>query len=196
MCKRSCMAPSESCAARPADERPAVCSCGGAGGGQAAAGTSSDRHHQLVLLQAEAVEKKKGGRGAAAPDEAAMADGGGGGGGAGDHHQQAALLGAVAGCRGGRRPSSVAAGEERESARERLKRHRTEMAGRVRIPEMWGQERLLKDWVDCAVFDRPLAATRGLLTARDALVAECAAPARRPPHGPTARPLRVQNGCS
>lgn len=189
------MAPSESCAARPADERPAVCSCGGAGGGQAAAGTSSDRHHQLVLLQAEAVEKKKGGRGAAAPDEAAMADGGGGGGGAGDHHQQAALLAPLPVSRRPA-PSSVAAGEERESARERLKRHRTEMAGRVRIPEMWGQERLLKDWVDCAVFDRPLAATRGLLTARDALVAECAAPARRPPHGPTARPLRVQNGCS
>ncbi|XP_052143107.1 uncharacterized protein LOC127762680 [Oryza glaberrima] len=194
MCKRSCMAPSESCAARPADERPAVCSCGGAGGGQAAAGTSSDRHHQLVLLQAEAVEKKKGGRGAAAPDEAAVADGGGGGG-AGDHHQQAALLAPLPVSRRPA-PSSVAAGEERESARERLKRHRTEMAGRVRIPEMWGQERLLKDWVDCAVFDRPLAATRGLLTARDALVAECAAPARRPPHGPTARPLRVQNGCS
>ncbi|GJN21211.1 hypothetical protein PR202_gb08672 [Eleusine coracana subsp. coracana] len=78
-----------------------------------------------------------------------------------------------------------------ESARERLKRHRTEMAGRVRIPDMWGQERLLKDWVDCAVFDRPLAATAGLLNARDALVAECAA-ARRS----TGRPLRVQNGCS
>ncbi|PAN06308.1 hypothetical protein PAHAL_1G254500 [Panicum hallii] len=85
-----------------------------------------------------------------------------------------------------------------ESARERLKRHRTEMAGRVRIPDMWGQERLLKDWVDCAVFDRPLAATTGLLTARDALVAECAA-ARRPAvvsHGPAGRTLRVQNGCS
>ncbi|PUZ75935.1 hypothetical protein GQ55_1G249900 [Panicum hallii var. hallii] len=85
-----------------------------------------------------------------------------------------------------------------ESARERLKRHRTEMAGRVRIPDMWGQERLLKDWVDCAVFDRPLAATTGLLTARDALVAECAA-ARRPAvvsHGPSGRTLRVQNGCS
>jgi len=91
----------------------------------------------------------------------------------------------------------AAAGAE-ESARERLKRHRTDMAGRVRIPDMWGQERLLKDWVDCAVFDRPLAATTGLLTARDALVAECAA-ARRPAvvsHGPAGRTLRVQNGCS
>ncbi|PWZ24669.1 Protein BIC1 [Zea mays] len=85
-----------------------------------------------------------------------------------------------------------------ESARERLKRHRAEMAGRVRIPEMWGQERLLKDWVDCAVFDRPLAATAGLLTARDALVAECAAARRRPAvsHGSAGRPLRVHNGCS
>lgn len=93
-----------------------------------------------------------------------------------------------------RRPAAA-----EESTRERLKRHRTEMAGRVRIPDMWGQERLLKDWVDCAVFDRPLAATTGLLTARDALVAECAA-ARRPAvvvsHAPAGRPLRVQNGCS
>ncbi|CAL5021662.1 unnamed protein product [Urochloa decumbens] len=97
-------------------------------------------------------------------------------------------------------PRRPAAAEE--SARERLKRHRTEMAGRVLIPDMWGQERLLKDWVDCAVFDRPLAATAGLLTARDALVAECAAArARRPavvvgPHAAAPRPLRVQNGCS
>lgn len=93
-----------------------------------------------------------------------------------------------------RRPAAAA----EESARERLKRHRTEMAGRVRIPEMWGQERLLKDWVDCAVFDRPLAATAGLLTARDALVAECAAARRRPAvsHGSAGRPLRVHNGCS
>ena len=114
-----------------------------------------------------------------------------------DH--QAAAPAAGSGGGGGelvaRRP---AAGAE-ESARERLKRHRTEMAGRVRIPEMWGQERLLKDWVDCAVFDRPLAATTGLLTARDALVAECAT-ARRPgpavSHVSTGRPLRVHNGCS
>lgn len=95
-----------------------------------------------------------------------------------------------------RRPAAAAA---EESARERLKRHRTEMAGRVRIPDMWGQERLLKDWVDCAVFDRPLAATTGLLNARDALVAECAT-ARRPgpavSHGSTGCPLRVHNGCS
>uniref|UniRef100_A0A0D9VGM7 Uncharacterized protein n=1 Tax=Leersia perrieri TaxID=77586 RepID=A0A0D9VGM7_9ORYZ len=163
------MAPSESCAARPVDERPAVCSCGPS----PAAATSSEKHHQPP--QAEA-EKKKSGRGAA--DEAA--EGG---------DQQPSTLPVA---------RRSAAGDQ-ESARERLKRHRTEMAGRVWIPDMWGQERLLKDWVDCAVFDRPLAATRGLLTARDALVAECvAAPARRlPPYGSTGRPaLRVHNGCS
>ncbi|XP_040377047.1 uncharacterized protein LOC121053574 [Oryza brachyantha] len=169
MCKRSCMAPSESCAARPADERPAVCSCGTAA---AVATVSSDHHQQHIVAAPEMAEKKKS-RGA--PDEVE---------GAGDQHQHQAPSPVA------RRPAS-AAGAGEESARERLKRHRTEMAGRVRIPEMWGQERLLKDWVDCAVFDRPLAATRGLLTARDALVAECA-----PPRRSTARPLRVQNGCS
>lgn len=105
---------------------------------------------------------------------------------------------ALAAGSGGGEPMAARRTEE-ISARERLKRHRTEMAGRVRIPDMWGQERLLKDWVDCAVFDRPLAATTGLLNARDALVAECAT-ARRPgpavSHASTGRPLRVHNGCS
>ncbi|KAL5212075.1 hypothetical protein ABZP36_022922 [Zizania latifolia] len=165
MCKRSCMVPSESCAGRPAEERPEVCSCGGPAA--AAAGTTSD-HHQAPV-PAEAVETKKGWT----VDEAEGA--------AGDQPPPGVT----------RRP---AAGEE--SARERLKRHRTEMAGRVRIPEMWGQERLLKDWVDCAVFDRPLAATRGLLNARDALVAECADARRPPQYSSTARPLLLQNSCS
>ena len=120
-------------------------------------------------------------------------------------HQQAEAEGAekksssaLAAGSGGGEPMAARRTEE-ISARERLKRHRTEMAGRVRIPDMWGQERLLKDWVDCAVFDRPLAATTGLLNARDALVAECAT-ARRPgpavSHASTGRPLRVHNGCS
>uniref|UniRef100_A0A0E0KQA3 Protein BIC1 n=1 Tax=Oryza punctata TaxID=4537 RepID=A0A0E0KQA3_ORYPU len=83
-----------------------------------------------------------------------------------------------------------------ESARERLKRHRREMAGRVWVPDMWGQEKLLKDWVDCAVFDRPLVPP-DLLTARRALVAECCT--RRPDRTTTpagSSPLRVQNSCS
>ncbi|XP_062224756.1 protein BIC1-like [Phragmites australis] len=89
-------------------------------------------------------------------------------------------------------------GDDQESTRERLKRHRLEMAGRVWVPEMWGQEKLLKDWVDCAVFDRPLVPT-GLLTARRELIAECCT--RRQETTSTAAsadssPLRVQNGCS
>ncbi|KAI9127939.1 hypothetical protein K1719_000932 [Acacia pycnantha] len=31
-----------------------------------------------------------------------------------------------------------------------------EVAGRVWIPEIWGQEELLKDWTDCSAFDAPL----------------------------------------
>ncbi|CAN6270294.1 unnamed protein product [Urochloa humidicola] len=86
-----------------------------------------------------------------------------------------------------------------ESTRERLKRHRREMAGRVWVPEMWGQEKLLKDWVDCAVFDRPMVPA-GLLTARRALIAECCTrrPDRRtsPASSAGSSPLRVPNGCS
>jgi hypothetical protein len=83
-----------------------------------------------------------------------------------------------------------------ESTRERLKRHRREMAGRVWVPEIWGQETLLKDWLDCSAFDRPLVPA-GLLTARRALVAESCA--RRPaptPRASSSPPLRVQKGCS
>ncbi|CAD6244446.1 unnamed protein product [Miscanthus lutarioriparius] len=174
---------SEPCTQRlPAEDElqpPLAASCGAASDDDwaTAAGTSSEPDHQAApaaVVPAEAEAEKKS---SAAAEEAAAAAGSGGGG---------ELV--------ARRPAAA-----EESARERLKRHRTEMAGRVRIPEMWGQERLLKDWVDCAVFDRPLAATTGLLTARDALVAECAT-ARRPgpavSHVSTGRPLRVHNGCS
>uniref|UniRef100_A0ACD5U9Y5 Uncharacterized protein n=1 Tax=Avena sativa TaxID=4498 RepID=A0ACD5U9Y5_AVESA len=91
--------------------------------------------------------------------------------------------------------SPTAKEEEAETTRDRLKRHRREMAGRVWVPEMWGQEKLLKDWLDCSAFDRPLVPA-GLLTARRALVAESCA--RRPAPEPRASssPLRVQNGCS
>lgn len=98
--------------------------------------------------------------------------------------------------------AASAAADQEESTRERLKRHRREMAGRVWVPELWGQEKLLKDWVDCAVFDRPMVPT-GLLTARRALIAECCT-TRRPdrtssPSSSTTSsspPLRVRNGCS
>ncbi|KAF8403287.1 hypothetical protein HHK36_011389 [Tetracentron sinense] len=58
-----------------------------------------------------------------------------------------------------------------DSGRERLKRHRTEVAGRVWIPEIWGQEELLKDWIDCSAFDAPLV-PGGIISARAALVEE------------------------
>ncbi|KAI3411458.1 uncharacterized protein J3R85_017976 [Psidium guajava] len=57
------------------------------------------------------------------------------------------------------------------SGRERLKRHRDEVAGRVPIPESWGQESFLKDWMDYSAFDT-LLAPKGLASAREALVAE------------------------
>ncbi|CAK9188141.1 unnamed protein product [Ilex paraguariensis] len=71
-----------------------------------------------------------------------------------------------------------------ESGRERLKRHRVEVAGRVWIPEMWGQEELLKDWIDCTVFDASLG-NNNLVSARAALVAE----------GRNSGRLRIVNRC-
>ncbi|XP_010515747.1 PREDICTED: uncharacterized protein LOC104791529 [Camelina sativa] len=62
--------------------------------------------------------------------------------------------------------------EERvDSGRERLKKHRKEIAGRVWIPEIWGQEELLKDWIDCSTFDTCLVPA-GISSARAALVEE------------------------
>ncbi|OMO82243.1 hypothetical protein CCACVL1_12028 [Corchorus capsularis] len=58
-----------------------------------------------------------------------------------------------------------------ENGRERLKRHRIEVAGRVWIPEIWGQEELLKDWIDCSAFDASLV-PNGIMSARAALVEE------------------------
>ncbi|KAK1437055.1 hypothetical protein QVD17_02840 [Tagetes erecta] len=58
-----------------------------------------------------------------------------------------------------------------ESGREKLKKHRVEMSGRVWIPEIWGQEDLLKEWVDCTVFDSSLK-NKSIMSARTALVHE------------------------
>ncbi|KAL0410108.1 UNVERIFIED_CONTAM: protein BIC1 [Sesamum latifolium] len=55
------------------------------------------------------------------------------------------------------------------SGRERLKRHRVEVAGRVWIPDMWGQEAFLKDWIDCGAFDASLV-NSSIMSARAALV--------------------------
>ncbi|KAK1408454.1 hypothetical protein QVD17_40241 [Tagetes erecta] len=58
-----------------------------------------------------------------------------------------------------------------ESGRERLKRHRVEMSGRVWIPEIWGQEDNLVNWIDCTVFDSCLE-KRSIMSAREALIQE------------------------
>jgi hypothetical protein len=69
---------------------------------------------------------------------------------------------------------AVAASEavpEDGGGRERLKKHRVEVAGRVWIPDIWGQEELLKDWIDCSAFDASLVPT-GIMSAREALAEE------------------------
>ncbi|KAK4772926.1 hypothetical protein SAY87_027945 [Trapa incisa] len=73
-----------------------------------------------------------------------------------------------------------------ENGHERLKRHRTEVAGRVWIPDVWGQEDLLMDWVDCRAFDSPLVSGK-ITSARAALVEE----GRRASTGR----LRIENRC-
>nr|POE83778.1 protein bic1 [Quercus suber] len=60
---------------------------------------------------------------------------------------------------------------QRESGRERLKRHREEVAGRVLIPDTWGQEGLLKDWIDYSSFDN-LLAPNGIMSARESLISQ------------------------
>ncbi|MFS8002356.1 putative protein BIC [Helianthus anomalus] len=66
-------------------------------------------------------------------------------------------------------PPSVPAVEE--SGRDRLKRHRVEMAGRAWIPDTWGHEDFLKDWIDCTVFDSSLG-NNTIMSARAALMQE------------------------
>ncbi|XP_073007503.1 protein BIC1-like [Typha latifolia] len=75
---------------------------------------------------------------------------------------------------------------EEHCGREMLRKHRMEMAGRVWVPETWGQESLLKEWIDSSVFDKSLV-PKGLLSARAALVDECR---RR-----NSKPLRIENKC-
>lgn len=58
-----------------------------------------------------------------------------------------------------------------DSGREKLKRHWNEVAGKMSIPERWGQEGFLKEWVDYSSFDA-LLAPNGAVSAREALVAE------------------------
>lgn len=67
--------------------------------------------------------------------------------------------------------SSEAEAMPEDNGHERLKRHRVEVAGRVWIPDIWGQEELLNDWIDCSAFDASLVPA-GIMSARAALVDE------------------------
>ncbi|KAK7402061.1 hypothetical protein VNO78_14024 [Psophocarpus tetragonolobus] len=59
-----------------------------------------------------------------------------------------------------------------ETGRERLKRLREQvMKEKVNIPENWGQEQKLKDWIDYTMFDTFFAPHSLIVTARDALIA-------------------------
>ncbi|CAH8308697.1 unnamed protein product [Eruca vesicaria subsp. sativa] len=69
------------------------------------------------------------------------------------------------------KPKQNQENERAVTGREMLKKHRREMAGRVWIPEIWGQEDLLKGWIDSSTFDRCLD-PNGISSARAALVEE------------------------
>ncbi|KAL3530397.1 hypothetical protein ACH5RR_009719 [Cinchona calisaya] len=68
-------------------------------------------------------------------------------------------------------PNAVDHQQDECCGREKLFRQWNEAAGRVHIPEKWGQEAFLKDWIDCSLFDAFLA-PKGVVSAREALVAE------------------------
>jgi hypothetical protein len=95
-----------------------------------------------------------------------------------EKYQETALMPAVA--------AEAMLPAEDAGVRERLKRHSVEVAGRVWIPDIWGQEELLKDWIDCSAFDASLVPT-GIMSAREALAEE----GRRA----NSSGLRIENRC-
>ncbi|KAL6005257.1 hypothetical protein ACLOJK_005819 [Asimina triloba] len=72
----------------------------------------------------------------------------------------------------GMKSETGSSGGGENCGREKLQRHRSDVAGRVWIPDLWGQEELLKDWIDCAAFDSSLVPS-GIMSAKEALVEEC-----------------------
>ncbi|KAF5744871.1 hypothetical protein HS088_TW07G00452 [Tripterygium wilfordii] len=89
-------------------------------------------------------------------------------------------------CQLGRNEEFNLDGSANVAPRERLKRHREDVAGRVTIPERWEKEDLLKDWMDCSSFDA-LLAPKGVVSARASLVRE----GRRSP----SQRLRIESRC-
>ncbi|XP_022972606.1 protein BIC1-like [Cucurbita maxima] len=84
-----------------------------------------------------------------------------------------------------------------ENGLERLKRHRVAVAGQVWIPEKWGKEELLKDWIDGSAFEASLFPS-GIVPARRALAREAK---RSSPNNNSATAsaaagaLRILNSC-
>ncbi|XP_028773200.1 protein BIC2-like [Neltuma alba] len=83
--------------------------------------------------------------------------------------------------------SSTSSSGSDDAGRERLKRHRDEVAGKVKIPDKWGQEQMMKDWIEFSTFDALLGSHRMIIAARDALIAD----ARKA----KSRRLRIQSSC-
>ncbi|EPS58384.1 hypothetical protein M569_16431, partial [Genlisea aurea] len=54
---------------------------------------------------------------------------------------------------------------------EKLEMHRSAVAGRISVPDAWGQEEFLKDWIDCTVFDAPIVSSR-VSTAKALLIGD------------------------
>lgn len=61
---------------------------------------------------------------------------------------------------------------EEITGNKRMKRHREEVKGKVKVPENWKQEQMLKEWVDYTTFDALFAPHRIIVNARDALIAD------------------------
>ncbi|XP_055834504.1 protein BIC2-like [Solanum dulcamara] len=72
------------------------------------------------------------------------------------------------------------------SGREKLKRHWREVGGRVCVPEKWGNEGSLREWMDCSSFDKMLA-PKELKSAREALMSQ----GKRARSGSTSRMLEI-----
>nr|XP_010313363.1 protein BIC1-like [Solanum lycopersicum] len=74
------------------------------------------------------------------------------------------------------------------SGREKLKRHWREVGGRVFVPDRWGHEGSLREWMDCSSFDNILA-PKGLKSAREALMSQ----GKRARSGSTSRMLEIRS---
>ncbi|KAK4709170.1 hypothetical protein R3W88_030095 [Solanum pinnatisectum] len=74
------------------------------------------------------------------------------------------------------------------SGREKLKRHWREVGGRVCVPDRWGHEGSLREWMDCSSFDNILA-PKGLKSARETLMSQ----GKRARSSSTSRMLEIKS---